>query len=130
MIRSGEMIMSKTILLIDDDLTSSNLLRMFLNMEGYTVESRFDYDEALAGLEGQIDLMITDVHLPQNRSGLELVKAVREGATPQNGQLPIIVTSGDDRIQQEAIEVGANAFLLKPFTSENLIQLMQGMLPA
>lgn len=124
------MIMSKTILLIDDDLTSSNLLRMFLNMEGYTVECGFDYDEAMDGLKGEIDLMITDVHLPQNRSGLELVKAVREGATPQNGQLPIIVTSGDDRIQQEAIEVGANAFLLKPFTSENLIRLMLGMLPA
>lgn len=122
--------MSKTILLIDDDLTSSNLLRMFLNMEGYTVECGFDYDEAMDGLKGEIDLMITDVHLPQNRSGLELVKAVREGATPQNGQLPIIVTSGDDRIQHEAIEVGANAFLLKPFTSENLIRLMLGMLPA
>lgn len=68
-----------------------------------------------------IDLIVTDVGLP-DRTGIELLRELQ----PLNA-IKVIVLSGSGTVQaaQDAIKLGATAYLLKPFNTEELLTLIQ-----
>lgn len=69
-------------------------------------------DEALAALEGELDLAILDVWMPVV-DGVRLVDRIR--AKPRTQTLPIlVVSSGGEEAQQDALAAGADLFLPKP----------------
>ena len=74
------------------------------------VEGRTD-EAANAGTTA----FIIDYYLAQGEIGLDLVTAIRSGDTAAPKETPVIVTSGDERRREAALEAGANTFLLKPY---------------
>lgn len=120
--------MGKTILIIDDDVTNTNLLRMFMQMEGFSVETATDLEQGLAKLQPPIDAILVDYHLPQNTSGLTIIETVRSGKSELDDQTPIVIASGDDRIEGEVTDAGGDRFLLKPFSPTDLATLLKSML--
>lgn len=111
----------KRILVADDDKALRNLLYDILTTWGHEVEIAEDGFEALAKLELDIDLLVTDAMMP-GLDGFEVVRQAR--ASEKFADLPIIMVTGltsrEDRIR--AAEVGANDFISKPldFTELNL----------
>lgn len=120
--------MSQTILMIDDDTTNVNLLQMFLKMEGFVVDTATDLDTGMAKLKAPVAAVLVDYHLPQNKSGLSIIEAIRKGDTELSDTTPIIIASGDDRIEAEVLAAGGNRFLLKPFSPTDLTTILKDAL--
>jgi CheY-like chemotaxis protein len=120
--------MSKTILLADDSLTIQKVVELTFMEEDFDVVSVSDGDHALAKL-GELTpaLVIADVHMP-GASGYEVcsqVKAAHPG-------VPVLLLVGTFEVfdEQEAQAAGADAHLKKPFDSQELLQMVEGLVGA
>lgn len=114
----------KKVLLIEDDQTMQKLLARLLEIEGFqilTVGNTSEREIAGAITTHQPFAMILDVHL-ENQNGLDLLKAVR--ANPATAEIKVIMTSGED-LRDQSLGLGANGFLLKPYTPSDLIAWLQ-----
>ncbi len=115
--------MSQTILVVDDSPTVVKFVSISLKNKGFTVIAASDGMEAvetLSGLEKSIDLVITDLNMP-NLDGYALIETLRNNTRHQN--IPIIILSsedGDDD-RERGMAVGADSYLVKPFKSSVLI---------
>jgi CheY-like chemotaxis protein len=113
--------MSK-VLLADDDATMVSLLTTLLRMAGFEAETLMDRPDMLAAIRAEKpDALLIDVHLGA-RSGLDIVHEVRRQKDLQG--IKIVMASGIDR-KEECLAAGANAFLLKPYMPDDLIQVLQ-----
>src|SRR6266404_7915523 len=106
------------ILVVDDEPQLTRVLRTGLKSRGYDVRVAAD---GLAGFETFSDwhpeLVITDLAMP-NMDGLELCRRLRLVS-----QVPIIVLSvkGEEKTKVEALDAGADDFVTKPFSMEELL---------
>ncbi|MEZ4591971.1 MAG: response regulator [Chloroflexota bacterium] len=122
--------MKNSILLVDDEPNLRELLRHMLEIGGYAVTEAGDGHEALDQLaEMTPDLMILDVMMPY-LDGVSLCKQLRASAEFAN--LPIVMLSGKTqyRAVQEGLAAGANRYLCKPITVDELIQTVREVLSA
>lgn len=114
------------ILIVEDNPRIASFLRKGLEEEGYSVESRADGDEAYqTGLEQEFDAAIVDVMLP-GRSGIELVRDLRE----QGRKLPVLLLTARDRTEDkiEGLDSGADDYLTKPFDFTELTARLRALL--
>jgi len=113
------------ILIVDDEPQLTRVLRMGLKSRGYDVRAAAD---GLAGFEAftdwHPDLVITDLAMP-NVDGLELCRRVRAVS-----QVPIIVLSakGEEKTKVEALDLGADDFITKPFGIDELLARVRASL--
>ena len=106
------------LLVVDDDVHIRRIVSLYLR--GHDVAEAATAEEALARVGGEaFDVVIVDVILP-HFGGLRLCRKIKETATPPR----IIVISGDEQLRDQASEAGADAFLAKPFTREDLLALL------
>lgn len=117
---------TKTILLIDDEANILELGRQFLQRSGYTVITAGNCEEGLARfLIYDVDLIVLDLSLPKI-DGIQCLQQLLTADPNAN----IIIVSGnpsDGRIP-EAIQIGAKAFLAKPFSLAELQETVGKML--
>ena len=75
------------------------------------------------------DLVIMDVEMP-SMSGLEAIRKIRKLSDPRLASLPILAATGNPQTesQRELIDAGANAFLTKPFDTQELLKIIAGLL--
>lgn len=113
------------ILVVDDEPQILRAVAPQLEARGYAVLTATSGGEALAAIaRWRPDLILLDLMLP-DVSGLEVCRAVRERA-----QTPLIVLSarGEERIKIEALDLGADDYLTKPFgMGELLARIRAGM---
>ena len=110
------------VLVIDDEPPIRKLLRMGLSTQGYEI---LDAPNGKTGLEllGQNpDLVILDLGLPDIR-GLELLRMIRA----RNERVPIVVLSSraDEAGKVEALDLGADDYVTKPFGMDELLARMR-----
>jgi two-component system, NtrC family, response regulator HydG len=107
------------ILVVDDSPQTLEVLQRNLSAEGYRVLTAPGATEAIAVLDGTaVDLVITDLQMPKV-SGLDLVRHVRENF--KDSGVMMITGYPSIRGAVEAIKTGADEFLAKPFTDEELL---------
>jgi putative two-component system response regulator len=115
--------MSKQInvLAVDDDMINLKLLKSMLMKTGSVAEvvEAGNGSDAIGVLKSRddIDLILLDIIMPV-MNGIEMLKVVR--ADENLKQLPIIVLTTDETKKGEALEYGANGFLMKPIRAEEL----------
>ena len=108
----------KRILAVDDEPSMRRLLEISLRQAGYQPVLAADGKEALNCIKTQhIDLVVSDLHMP-GMNGLELLKAVRA----ENAYLPFIMVTahGEIKTAVNAIKLGAEDYILRPFDLETL----------
>ena len=108
----------KNILVVDDDQDSCDLLREIFTVQGWSVETALNPNQALkAASHGNIDLIVSDVNLESEQSGLDLLKDLRK-------QCPVILVTGFGTLDSavEAAREGAWDFISKPFKVEEVIE--------
>ena len=91
-------------------------------------DGRYDVVTATSGFEAlkllpreRFDLFITDINMP-DINGLELIRFIRDSAAHRGTPLVIISTDGSERDRDRGLKLGANAYLVKPFPPETLIE--------
>lgn len=111
------------VLAVDDDLINLKLLKSMLTKSGRVAEviEAKNGSDAIGQLKARddIDLILLDIIMPI-MGGIEMLKVVR--ADDNLRQLPIIVLTTDETKKSEALEFGANGFLMKPIRSDDLIK--------
>jgi len=118
----------ETVLLVDDDRFILQVCQDLLKPAGYTVvclESGARLAETVAAVSP--DLILLDIMMP-GTDGLTLCRQLRNGATPFRGPIVILSAKSYRADKQLASEVGANAFLEKPFLPDRLVALVRDFL--
>lgn len=108
----------RNILVVDDEVQITRVLRTNLSGQGFSVRTAGDGDEAVEVMRDWTpDLVITDLSMP-NMSGLELCRRIRS-----KSQVPIIVLSvrGEEKVKVEALDAGADDYVTKPFSINELL---------
>lgn len=116
------------ILVVDDDYSAANLVKILLELEGFQVTVCNTLPRAIQLTNSNLDALIVDYYLPQDQNGLELLKAIRQGETSAPQDTPVVVISGDYRRRVEAEQAGANYFLLKPYSPRDLSKLLRNLI--
>ncbi len=120
----------KRILIVEDSPTMRALLNSAL--EGLEVPVKIT--EASSGFEAlrclpreRFDLIVTDINMP-DINGLELVAFAKSNDAYRSIPLIIVSTEGADRDRERGLELGADAYLVKPFEAEYLQEVVGDLL--
>jgi len=116
------------IIVVDDDNTNSSLIKMLLELDGFSVETCEDQNKAENAASPNTKAFVIDCHLARGRSGLDLLRAIRAGETEAKKETAVIITSGDYRQEEESLASGANLFLLKPYPPNSLSEVLTALL--
>ncbi len=117
--------MSRTILVVDDKATVRNMVREYLESDGYRVVIAADGREALyAARQERPDLIVLDIMMPK-MSGYDFLRAYRE-----ERQTPIILLTArlDEADKVLGLELGADDYVTKPFGLKELAARIQAVL--
>jgi len=110
------------ILLAEDDTTMVSLLKTLLQMEGFEVVALdVESDIPAAVKREKPDAIFMDVHLGE-RSGIQVLESIRKSQDADG--IRIVMTSGMN-MAEECLQLGANAFLQKPFMPDDLISALK-----
>jgi len=120
---------AKKILIAEDSPTMRSLIVSTISALGdYVVVEAANGFEALRVLPREkVDLVITDINMP-DINGLELVSFIKQNPNYQNTPLFIISTEGSERDREKGLALGADAYLVKPFSPEALQDLIRNYL--
>ena len=111
------------ILVVDDSSQTLEVIQRNLKLQGYSVFIASGVEKAIRIIEStQIDLVITDLKMPKI-GGLELVRHVRENY--KNTEVIMITGYATIEGAVNAVKTGAEEYLTKPFTDEELISAVK-----
>ncbi|WP_159789320.1 response regulator transcription factor [Sodalinema gerasimenkoae] len=117
-----------TILVVDDVESERAVMSSILEDEGWTVQRASDGDEAIAQIRSHPpDLVVLDVIMPR-MNGFEVIRELR--ANPKTQTLPVIFCSqkNTDIDRSWGSELGADAYLGKPFAGQQLVEIIERLL--
>ncbi len=106
------------ICLVEDEENLNNLIKSYLEREGYEVIQYYNGTDALNHVADGADLWILDIMLGDDVSGYDLIKKIRE-----SGNVPVIFTSARDQDLDKIIglELGSDDYVTKPYSPKELV---------
>ena len=102
------------IALVEDEKDLNDLIRAYLEKEGYEVTSYYNGKDAIDNVNKEYHLWILDIMLGDDISGYDIIKKVRE----YNADMPVIFTSARDKELDKIIglELGSDDYVTKPYS--------------
>ncbi len=125
-----ERVAKARVLLVEDDLAVRDATRLLLKVEGYQVLSVGSLAEALQKVRevGEIDLLVTDYHLGDGETGIQVIAALREVL---RSSLRAVVITGDTSTAIKELPRDPHLrFASKPIKAEELLDLLKALLMA
>jgi len=116
------------VLVVDDDRVIQQLLEVNLELEGYDVQIAGNGDEALKTLKSfQPDVVLLDVMMPK-LDGREVCRRIK--GDPATAHIPVVFLSAraQDMDVNSGLELGASAYVTKPFDPVDLLDTVQKVL--
>ncbi len=116
--------LKKTILLVEDDLRLSELVKEYLEKQGYCILVEHQGNEAVDRILGQMpDMVVLDLMLP-GKDGLSICRDVR---TKYQGPILILTAREDDMDQVAGLELGADDYVKKPVEPRVLLARIRAL---
>jgi chemosensory pili system protein ChpA (sensor histidine kinase/response regulator) len=117
------------VLVVDDSITVRELLSMSFNKLGYRVEQARDGQEAWDKLRGGLacDMIFSDIEMPR-MNGLELLSNLHKDSKLKSIPVAMLTSRGADKHKQIASDLGAKAYLTKPYTEKDLMDVAQHLI--
>jgi two-component system chemotaxis response regulator CheY len=117
--------MSKTVLIVDDSASMRQLVSFALRDAGYDVIDAINGKDAMNKLNGtKIEMVITDLNMPE-MDGIEFIKQVRNNPGYKFTPIVMLTTESQESRKQEGKQAGASGWIVKPFTPEQLIDIVK-----
>jgi DNA-binding response OmpR family regulator len=115
----------RPVLVVEDDRKTADIIRLYLERDGYDVEVVHDGPSALEMLERVVPLaVVLDIMLP-GASGLDVCRQVR-----RQGEVPVLIVSArtgeQDRLS--GLHIGADDYITKPFSPRELVARLRAVL--
>jgi two-component system chemotaxis response regulator CheY len=116
---------TKTILIADDSATMRAMLVAIVEAIGdyHVIEASSGFEALRLLPRGQVDLILTDINMP-DINGLELISYLRSNQNYKNIPVFIISTEGSTKDIEKGKKLGADEYVVKPFSPESLQKLI------
>src|SRR5437763_5881893 len=117
------------VLVIDDEENIIEFIKLGLRYEGFQVESAPDGPQGVAAAQRtNPDLIILDLMLPGGMDGLEVCRRLR--TNPTTADIPVLMLTAKDEVRDRVagLETGADDYLTKPFSFEELVARIRAIL--
>lgn len=116
------------VLIVDDSITVREMLSISFKKSNYRVEQARDGQEAWQKLQSGLpcDIVFCDIEMPR-MNGLELLKHMQEDSNLASIPVAILSSRGAEKHQRIAAELGASAYLIKPYVEKDLIDSAKRM---
>jgi two-component system chemotaxis response regulator CheY len=118
--------MSRSVLIVDDSLFMRKILRRILTENGYSAIT-----EAASGIEtmknlhtSHPDIILLDIILPDS-NGLDLLESII--VTCPDSKVVVCSSLGEAQVIQKSLDMGARAFIQKPFTPEKVAEVLESL---
>jgi two-component system response regulator ResD len=125
---------AQTILIVDDEITLRDVVRRYLELDGFRVVEAGSGPEALAALRDKhIDLILLDIMLP-GLDGFSITRSLRYSpefsGTGRGAAIPIIILTsrGDETDRILGFELGVDDYVIKPFSPRELVARVKAVL--
>lgn len=123
--------MALDVLIVDDSAAIRKILQRVLVQAdvalGKVIEAN-DGNEALERLKSQsVGLILSDINMP-NMDGLELLARLRADAAWKSVPIIMVTTEGSQNKVMQALQLGANGYVRKPFTAEQIKEKLVGII--
>ncbi|WP_208345999.1 hybrid sensor histidine kinase/response regulator, partial [Aetokthonos hydrillicola] len=120
---------SKLLLVVDDALSLRQTISLTLQKSGYQVVQAIDGLDAIEKLQQypEISLVISDLEMPR-MNGFEFLSHVRQASNSTTIPVVILTSRSSDKHQHFAQELGASAYLTKPYLEENLLGTVESLI--
>jgi chemosensory pili system protein ChpA (sensor histidine kinase/response regulator) len=117
------------VLVVDDSITVRELLSLSFNKLGYRVEQARDGQEAWDKLRGGLpcDMIFCDIEMPR-MNGLELVSHLQQEEKLNQIPVAMLTSRGAEKHRKLAMDLGAKAYLTKPYTEKELMDVAQRLI--
>lgn len=109
----------KDIAIVEDEKDLNNLIKTYLEKEGYVVTSYYNGTDAIDNVDKDFHLWVLDIMLGDDVSGYDIIKKIRE----VNPDVPVIFTSARDKELDKIIglELGSDDYITKPYSPKELV---------
>ena len=112
---------SARVLIAEDEPNLVESLSFILSREGYEVSAVFDGDAVLERMRSDRPaVLILDVMLP-GRTGFEVLKLIKTDPSLCGTPVMVLTAKGQERDRKTAEELGADAFVTKPFSNQDVV---------
>ena len=120
--------MANSLLIVDDERDTSEALKMFLEMKGFTVRIAFSGQEGVAAVREAVpDLIMLDLQMPGGMDGWQTLKQMKQVASSVH--VVIVTGSTPDRgLEQLAVQEGAIGIITKPISVDELVPKIHSFL--
>ncbi len=119
--------MAYNVLIVDDSRTMRRVIQKCITLSGFAIGKFWeagDGKEALAILQAQeVDLILSDLNMPE-MNGIEMLKELKKDE--KLCQIPVlfITTLGQEKVVQEAFDLGIKEYIQKPFRPETIRDIL------
>lgn len=122
--------MSQSVLIVDDESYIVTSLSYVMKNAGFEVDSAGDGEEALEKVKAKApDLVILDIMMPK-LDGFEVCKQIRSNPDWNSVRIIMLTAKGRDSEREKGLELGADDYLTKPFSTRDILQRAKDMLAA
>ncbi len=115
------------ILIVEDDKVTRTIMSKFLESQGFAVKSESTAGEAFKAIDGDIDLVIVDIGLP-DFDGQHLVVRIRRRFDKNRLKICFVSSSKEEESIRKSIAVGGDDYLIKPVEKDLLIHKVTKLL--
>ena len=113
--------MSKRILVVDDEPNIVLSLEFLMTQAGYEVSTAADGESALACIEATPpDVVLLDVNIPK-RNGYEVCETIRANPAWEGVRIVMITAKGRDVEREKGLALGADDYIVKPFSTREVV---------
>ncbi len=113
--------MSKRILVVDDEPNIVLSLEFLMTQAGYEVNTAGDGEVALQSIEASPpDLVLLDVNIPK-RNGYEVCETIRSNPIWEHVKVVMITAKGRDVEREKGLALGADDYIVKPFSTHEVV---------
>ncbi|OUS14291.1 two-component system response regulator [Rhodospirillales bacterium 47_12_T64] len=117
--------MPHTVLVVEDEPHIVDSLSFLMKRAGFEVFIARDGDAALRMVESRPpDLMLLDIMLPR-RDGFDVLKTVRSNQAWRDMRIILLTAKGRDVDRLKGMELGADDFVTKPFSTKDVVRLVR-----
>lgn len=113
--------MSKRVLVVDDEPNILLSLEFLMTQAGYEVSTATDGEAALQAIEaGRPDVVLLDVNIPK-RNGYQVCETIRANPAWGHVRVVMITAKGRDVEREKGLALGADDYIIKPFSTHEVV---------
>ena len=120
--------MGKRVLIVDDEPNIVISLEFLMTRDGFEVSVARDGEEALRKVEESTpDVMLLDVMMPK-KTGYEVCQQIRANPSLSGVKIVMLTAKGRDTEVAKGLDLGADAYMTKPFSTKDLVAQVRALL--